>query len=166
MVQFSLPDDSGLCTWIWGPSPADIKMPSLAIVPCIYLFLKKLTKMRWLWSMLGIHNHCILWLYHHLKVLGKCQFFSCVWFFATPMNCSPPGSSVHGILQARILEWVAIPFSRGSSWPRNRNAGLLHCRQILYHPSHQGSPPSSEPSPRPKNHALFKNQTIENKHFP
>ena len=36
-----------------------------------------------------------------------------------PMNCSPSGSSVHGILQARILEWVAIPFSRESSWPRN-----------------------------------------------
>jgi hypothetical protein len=32
-----------------------------------------------------------------------------------PMNCSLPGSSVHGIFQARILEWVAIPFSRGSS---------------------------------------------------
>ena len=32
-----------------------------------------------------------------------------------PMNYSPPGSSVNGILQARILEWVAIPFSRGSS---------------------------------------------------
>ena len=36
-----------------------------------------------------------------------------------PMDCSPPGSSVHGILQARILEWVAIPFSRGSSRPRD-----------------------------------------------
>ena len=35
-----------------------------------------------------------------------------------PMDCSPPGSSVHGILQARILEWVAIPFSRVSSWPK------------------------------------------------
>ena len=35
------------------------------------------------------------------------------------MDCSPPGSSVHGILQARILEWVAIPFSGGSSWPRD-----------------------------------------------
>ena len=34
-----------------------------------------------------------------------------------PTDCSPPGSSVHGILQARILEWVAILFSRGSSWP-------------------------------------------------
>ena len=36
-----------------------------------------------------------------------------------PTDCSPPGSSIHGILQARILEWVAIPFSRGSSWPMN-----------------------------------------------
>ena len=50
------------------------------------------------------------------------------------MKFSPPGSSVHAILQARILEWVAISFSRGSFQP---NPGiellrLLHCRQILY----------------------------------
>ena len=37
-----------------------------------------------------------------------------------PTECSLPGSSVHGILQARILEWVAIPFSRVSSWPRDQ----------------------------------------------
>ena len=36
-----------------------------------------------------------------------------------PMDCSLPGSSLHGILQARVLEWVAIAFSRGSSWPRD-----------------------------------------------
>ena len=36
-----------------------------------------------------------------------------------PMDYSPPGSSVHGILQARILVWVAMPFSRGSSQPRD-----------------------------------------------
>ena len=36
-----------------------------------------------------------------------------------PMNCSPPGSPVHGDFQARILEWVPIPFSRGSSRPRD-----------------------------------------------
>ena len=56
-----------------------------------------------------------------------------------PMECSPPGSSVHGILQARILEWVAIPFSRGSSPTQGLNLSLLHCRQILYHVNHQGS---------------------------
>ena len=55
-----------------------------------------------------------------------------------PVDCSPPGSSVHGHLQARILEWVAIPFSKGSSQPGNLS--LLHCRQILYHLSPQGSP--------------------------
>ena len=37
-----------------------------------------------------------------------------------PMDCSPPGSSVHGGVQARILEWVAISFSRGSSQPRDQ----------------------------------------------
>ena len=37
-----------------------------------------------------------------------------------PMDCSPPGSSVHGIFQARILEWAAISSSRGSSWPRDQ----------------------------------------------
>ena len=37
-----------------------------------------------------------------------------------PMDCSPPGSSVHGILQARILEWIAIPFSRESSQPTDQ----------------------------------------------
>ena len=51
-----------------------------------------------------------------------------------PMDCSPPGSSVHGILQARILEWAAISFSRGSSWPRDP---VL--QESLYHLSHQGS---------------------------
>ena len=44
-----------------------------------------------------------------------------------PMDCSPRGSSVHGILQARILEWIAISFSRGSSWPRDgTRIYLLH----------------------------------------
>ena len=50
-----------------------------------------------------------------------------------PMDCSPPGSSVHGILQARILEWVARPFSRGSSRPRDWthvSLCLLHCRWV------------------------------------
>ena len=53
-----------------------------------------------------------------------------------PMDCCPPGSSVHGILQARILEWVAIPSSRGSSWLRDwTNISCISCtgRQILYH---------------------------------
>ena len=60
-----------------------------------------------------------------------------------PIDCSPPGFSVHGILQAKILEWVAILFSRGIFLTQGSNPGLLcllHCRQILHHLSYQGSP--------------------------
>ena len=58
-----------------------------------------------------------------------------------PMDCSPLGSSVHRILQARILEWVAFPFSRGSSQSRGQTwisclEGKFFTRQL----SHQGSP--------------------------
>ena len=50
-----------------------------------------------------------------------------------PMDCSPPGCSVHGILQARILWWVAISFSRGPSWCRDGTQVSCIARQILYH---------------------------------
>ena len=53
------------------------------------------------------------------------------------------GSSVHGILQARILQQVAIPFSWDFSYPRDWTQIRLHCRQILYHLSHQKSPEHS-----------------------
>ena len=67
--------------------------------------------------------------------------------------CDPMGCTVHGILQTRILEWVAFSFSKGS------NPGLPHCRRILYQLSHKGSPrilewaayPFSRGSSRPRN---------------
>ena len=49
-----------------------------------------------------------------------------------PMDCNPPGSSVHGISQARLLEWGATSFSRASSQPRNRSCISCIGRQILY----------------------------------
>ena len=53
------------------------------------------------------------------------------------MDCSPPGSSVHGILWARMLEWVAISYSSGSSWPQGWNPCHLYLpyivKWILYH---------------------------------
>ena len=102
--------------------------------------------------------------------------------------CDPMDYIVHGILQARIVEWVAFPFSRGSSKPRDRtqvscitedplpaepqwkpkdtgvgslsllqrifpaqeaNRGLLHCRQILYQLSYEGTPHRHWWSPKP-----------------
>ena len=58
----------------------------------------------------------------YAKVLQTCPTL------CDPMDCSLPGSSVLGILQARILEWVAIPFFL----TQGPNLGLLQCRQILY----------------------------------
>ena len=75
-------------------------------------------------------------LYRKEKRMFLCaQLFSHVWFFCDHRDCSPPGSSVHGISQARILEWVVISFSRGSSLPRDRTC--LSCvssigRQIFF----------------------------------
>ena len=81
--------------------------------------------------------YCLqLCLYHVWVLVAQSCLALC-----DPMNCSPQGSSVHRIFQARILEWVVIPFSRGSSWPRDRSHVSGHCRQILYHLSHQGSLP-------------------------
>ena len=48
------------------------------------------------------------------------------------MDCSPPGSSVHGIFQAKILEWIAVSYSRGSSRPGERTRVTCIGRQILY----------------------------------
>ena len=55
-----------------------------------------------------------------------------------PVDCSPAGSSVYGISQARILEWVAIFFFLQGAFPtQGLNLGLLYCRQTLYLLSHQ-----------------------------
>ena len=76
-----------------------------------------------------------------------------------PMDCSLPGSSVRGILQVKILEWVAIPFSKGSSQPRDQTQLSHIAGGFLYQLSHQGSPrilewvayPFSSRSSQPRN---------------
>ena len=69
----------------------------------------------------------------------KWKSLSCVWLLATPWTVAHQAPLSMEILQARILEWVAISFSRGSSWLRDRTQ-VLHCRQILYCLNYQGSP--------------------------
>ena len=70
-------------------------------------------------SLLRIYFHLLIQsLFSHcskVKVLAQSCLILC-----EPVDCSPPSSSIHGILQARILEWTAIPFSRGSSWLRDQ----------------------------------------------
>ena len=79
----------------------------------------------------------ILWLLCILKWKSKWSL-SCVWL-CNPMDCSPPNSSVHGIFQARILEWVAISFSKLSIKYKatikvfsNVLSWKVYCPSILY----------------------------------
>ena len=73
-------------------------------------------------------------------IMKESESVSCSAMFDPlgPIDCGPPGSSVHGILQAKILEWVAIRFSKDLSNPGS-DPGFLHCRQVFYCPSHRGS---------------------------
>ena len=76
-------------------------------------------------------------------LIGACicsQSFPSCQTLCDPMDCNPPGFSGHGILQARIPEWIAMPFSRGSSRPRDRTHVSYSGRLILYPLSHLGSP--------------------------
>ena len=78
----------------------------------------------------------VQWIF--IKCTEPCNYRVCalslVWL-CDPMDCSPPGSSLYGIFQARVLGWVAISSSRGSFWPRDRTCVSWISRigkQILY----------------------------------
>ena len=78
-------------------------------------------RINWLLSKRGVIQCWGNWLtvsLPNLLLLFSCSVVSD--FFCNRMDCSSPGSSVYRISQARILEWVAIPFSRGSSRPRDQ----------------------------------------------
>ena len=95
----------------------------------------------WIWSYCKMLNHINL-SFKYLKFsiyVRKREGGIVLW----PHGLQPARLLFHGVLQARILEWVAIPFSKGSGSRDCPNPGLLHCRQILYHLSHQGSTKSS-----------------------
>ena len=117
----------GLCFGLRSPSRLDCHYSWQSNFPAI-----KLTQWLALFHSLGQFFSLVQprkmgrWVVHIripktlLKVIkGKWKSLSRVLLFATPWSL--PGSSVHGILQARILEWVAIPFSRGSSQPRDQS---------------------------------------------
>ena len=95
---------------------------------CKYSHYISWTSFLWLWKPTGWMHACV---HTHTHTVPK----SC-WTICDPVDCSPPGSSVQGIFQARILEWVAISSSKGSSWIRDRTyvSFLLYLgRWIFYH---------------------------------
>ena len=67
-----------------------------------------------------LENTIFLKMIENSFVKGESEVAQLFPTLSDPMDYSLPGSSIHGIFQARILEWVAISFSKGSSWPRNQ----------------------------------------------
>ena len=78
---------------------------------CIWLVL---TEIENAWR----HSYCPQGVYNRKSESEVARSCPTLW---DPMDCNPPGSSIHGIFQARVLEWGAIAFSRGSSQPRDRS---------------------------------------------
>ena len=87
-------------------------------------------------------GNCIIFYYKtwHLYCASELKVAQSCPTLCNSMDCSPPGSSLHEILQARILQWVVISFLQGIFPTQGSNPCLLHCREILYHLSQQGSP--------------------------
>ena len=117
------------------------------------LYLKTLFKSTCEWGIVyNLKIQCPLGRTYLNRCLNTCVF-NCVCMhtqscltLCNPIDCIPQGSSVHGISQARILEWVAISFSRASSQSRDRTlVSWISCigRQVLYQLSHRGNPKSS-----------------------
>ena len=107
---------------LFAPNPAP---PSLSVARCLSLHL-----------CLGLCLSASFCVSLPLCVCACVESIQSGLTLCDPMDCSPPGSSVHGILQARILEWIAMPFSRGSSQPRDENSvSYVSCigRRVLYH---------------------------------
>ena len=100
--------------------------------------------MRWCWFKLGKQNRMRSnWKWFHvvgrtylgllLKPVVHAECAQSCPILCSPMDCNPPGSSVHGLFQARILYWVAVSFSEGSSRPRDWTLVSYTGRQVLYH---------------------------------
>ena len=76
--------------------------------------------------------------YSRYQCVHVCIFAELYLTLCDPMDRSLTGSSVHGISQARILQWIALPFSRGIFPTQGLKLGLLPCKKVLYHLSQQG----------------------------
>ena len=105
----------------------------------------------WWRDMLGACHRERLWAFYGHSAWGTCRYMSpqkqwVEWkklghahLFATPWTVARQAPLSMGILQAKQPEWIAMPFSRGSSKPQGSNPGLPNCRRILYHLSYQCS---------------------------
>ena len=130
---------------MWNLTSANVKVSESQHLALFILLFLKLCTATWHW--VGILRKCL-----STCVFVSAQFLSRVQL-CYAMDCSPPGSSVHGISQARILEWVTIPSTRGSSWPRDQTCvSWVSCigRWSLYHCTTQEAQVYSENVCQPK----------------
>ena len=108
-----------------------IKMWYIYICVCVHIYI-------FIYVSCSVCIFICMYIYMYIYSVVKISVTQSCPTLCNTMDYSPPGSSVHGILQARILEWVAILFSRKCSQLRESNLDLQHCMQILHHLSHQG----------------------------
>ena len=110
-----------------GPKVTSTKVGFLV---CLFLYLIKYLSSYWKKYI------CILRCLEDMSNKTKDSLCSVVSGSLRPLDCHPPGSSVHGIFQTRMLECVVISYSRGSSWPKDQtHVSCVSCtgRWILYH---------------------------------
>ena len=99
--------------WAWAPSQyvAELEFEGNLITELWFLNLLSLNSCCWIQAISEVLE---------LSCESESEVAQSCLTLCDPMDCSPPGSSVHGIFQAGVLEWVAVSFSKGSSQPRDR----------------------------------------------
>ena len=115
-------------------------MPTLCLSLCEFRYSHVISSLRELTSCKNRHINASLlcrhiWSTNDMRVQGSHKCHACAMLsLSVPRHYySLPGSSIHGIFQARILEWVAISYSSGSFWPRDQSYIPCIGRWILYH---------------------------------
>ena len=106
---------------IWALGKPGVAAKSLQSYPTLRPHRWQPTRLPRPWDSLGkstgVGWHFLL---QCMKMKSESEFAQSCPTLSDPMDCSPPGSSIHGVFQARVLEWGAIAFSRGSSLPRDQ----------------------------------------------
>ena len=129
------------CRWVYWKNHSLL----VSSLPCV--FLGSLTRSSLSHS---FASKCHLKSKVRMRVCVHAQSLQSCPTLCSPMDCSLPGCSIHRILQARILEWVAKPFSRGSSWPRDQTRISCTAGRFL----------TADPPGKPKIQILLPNKGI------
>ena len=145
LVGRKIPRNYDFIWFLWSHQVWERDYVYLLIFPilqgCIYLFYLSQLAQPWAWVSQTVGEEVVyftLCVCVCVCVCVRVHVHLCLTL-CNPMDCSPPSSSVCGIFQAIILEWVATPSSRGSSWPNNRIHHLLHWQANSLSLRHLGS---------------------------